>query len=112
MGLKPLRIRFDKINRFIRVRGGEFRNLVLFNHGLFDNFCDNISGIADSINPSFGEIRINSYNSLRIEKTLTFHNVVILITSVVNKNKNKCYYYIFLEKKIRIKINSIHDIFK
>ena len=29
---------------------------------------------------------------------MTFHNVTILIMSVVNKNKNKCYYNIFLEK--------------
>ena len=29
---------------------------------------------------------------------MTFHNVIILIKSVVNKNENKCYYNIFLEK--------------
>ena len=33
-----------------------------------------------------------------ILKILTFHNVVVLIKSVVNKNKNKYYYNIFLEK--------------
>ena len=43
-------------------------------------------------------IRIDSYNSLPIQKVLTFHNVVILIKSVVNKNKNEYYYNIFLEK--------------
>ena len=42
-------------------------------------------------------IRIDSYNSLSLEKPLTFH-VIILIKSVVNKNKNNCYYNIFLEK--------------
>ena len=36
-------------------------------------------------------------NSSPIEKILTFHNVVILIKSVVNENKNH-YYNIFLEK--------------
>ena len=94
-----------KIDGFIRVRGGEFRYLVLFDHGLFDRFCDKIkyliskkSGIADSINHNFGKIRINSYNSLPIEKKLTFHNVIILIKSVVNKNKNEYCYNIFLEK--------------
>ena len=35
---KPLRIRFDKIDGFIRVCGGEFRYLVLFDYGLFDKF--------------------------------------------------------------------------
>ena len=29
---------------------------------------------------------------------LTFHNVITLIKSVVNKNKNEYYYSIFLEK--------------
>ena len=29
---------------------------------------------------------------------LTFHNVIILIKSVVNKNENKYYYNIFFEK--------------
>ena len=94
-----------KIDGFIRVRGGEFRYLVLFDHGLFDRFCDKIkyliskkSGIADSINHNFGKIRINSYNSLPIEKKLTFHNVIILIKSVVNKNKIEYCYNIFLEK--------------
>ena len=33
---KPLRIKFDKKDEFIRICGGEFRNLVLFNYGLFD----------------------------------------------------------------------------
>ena len=53
-------IRFDKIDRIIRVPGGEF-----------DKICGKIkylkkekSGITDSINHNFGEIRIDSYNSL------------------------------------------------
>ena len=43
-------------------------------------------------------IRIDSYNSLYIEKVLTFHNVIIHIKSDSNKNKNEYYYNIFLEK--------------
>ena len=42
MGPKPLRIRFDKIDGFIRVHGGKSRYLVLFDHGLFDKICDKI----------------------------------------------------------------------
>ena len=38
-GPKPFRIRFHKIHGFIRVRGGEFRCLVLFDHGLFDKIA-------------------------------------------------------------------------
>ena len=40
----------------------------------------------------------NSYNSLPIERLLTFHNVAILTKSVVNKNQNEYYYNIFSEK--------------
>ena len=85
-GPKPLHIRFDKMDGFIRACGGEFRHLVLFYYGLIDKICDKIkylisekSGIANSSNHNFGEIRIDSYNSLPTERTLTFHNVVILI---------------------------------
>ena len=56
---KPLRIRLDKIDGFVRIRGDEFRHLVLLNNGLFDKFCEEIkylikekSGIIDSINHS------------------------------------------------------------
>ena len=45
----------------------------------------------------FARIRIDSYNSLLTEKSLTFHNGIILIKSVVNKNKNY-YHNIFLKK--------------
>ena len=41
-GPKPLRIRFDKTDGFIRVDGGEYRYLVLFDHGLFDKIYDKI----------------------------------------------------------------------
>ena len=58
---KPLCIRLDKIDGFVRIRGDEFRHLVLLNNGLFDKFCEEIkylikekSGIIDSINHSFG----------------------------------------------------------
>ena len=56
------------------------------------------SGITDSINHDFSGIRIDSNNSLPIEKTLTFHSVIILIKSVISENKNHSYYNIFLEK--------------
>ena len=66
MGPKPLRIRFDIIDGFIRVCGGEFRRLVLFDYGLFDKICDKIKylinrkiDIADRINHNFGKSRID-----------------------------------------------------
>ena len=45
------------------------------------------SGTTDSINHNFARIRIDSYDSLPIEKILTFHNVIKLINSVVTKMK-------------------------
>ena len=42
MSPKPLRIRFDKIDRFISVLDGEIKHLVLFDYGLFDQICDKI----------------------------------------------------------------------
>ena len=75
MGPKPLRITFNKIDGFIWVYGGEFRYLVLFDHESFDRICDTVkylisekSGITDNINHNFRKIRIDSYNSLTIEK--------------------------------------------
>ena len=44
------------------------------------------------------ESEIDSYNSLPIEKILPFRNVIILIKSVVNENKNEYHYNILLEK--------------
>ena len=46
----------------------------------------------------YAKIKVNSNNSLPLEKTMTFHNVIILIRSVFNKNKNNNYFSIFLEK--------------
>ena len=77
-GAKPLRNRFDKIDRFIKIHG-KIRYFVLFNYSYCDEICDKIkyliskkSGITDSINHNFGRIRIESYDSLPIQKILTF----------------------------------------
>ena len=73
--------------------------------GLFDEIYDKIkylisekSDITDSINQNFWKIKIDSYNFWPIEQILAFHNVIILIKSVVDKNKNNYFYNIFLEK--------------
>ena len=98
MGSYSLCIRFSEIYGFIKIYDG-IRYLVLFGSGLYDEIYNRIrylisekSGITDSINHNFARIRIDSYNSLPIEKTLTFHNVIILIKSVVNKNENNYYH--------------------
>ena len=45
------------------------------------------------------------------KKILAFHNVIKLIKSVVNKNKMNTT-IIYFYKKGRIKINTLHNIFK
>ena len=64
-----MRIRFGKIDGFIISLDGKVKHLILFDYGLFDLICDNIkyltskkSGITNSINLNFGNIRIDSYN--------------------------------------------------
>ena len=104
MGSKLSRIKFDKIDGFIKIYN-RTRYLVLFGYWWYDKIFDNIeylinqkSGITDSINHNFGRIRIDSHNSLPLEKILTFHNVIVLMKSFVNENKNHYYCNMFLEK--------------
>ena len=56
------------------------------------------SHITDIISHNYTKIKVDSYNSLPLEKTMVFHNVIILIKSVWNKYKSNCSYNIFLEK--------------
>ena len=104
MGEKSLCIRFNKIDGFIKIYDRTMY-LALFGPERYDAIYDRIrdlinekGGITDSVNHNFGRIRIDLCSSLPIEKVLTFHNVILLIKSVVNENKNNYYYKIFLEK--------------
>ena len=83
--------------------GGQFRYFVLFDHGLFDKICDNIKYLSSK--KVVLEIvlviileRSELIYIILLNKTLAFHNVIILIKSVVNYNKNEYYYNIVLEK--------------
>ena len=49
------------------------------------------SVITDIISHNYAEINVDSYDSLPLEKTMTFHNVAILIKLVFNKDRNNCY---------------------
>ena len=51
-----------------------------------------------SINHNFAIITIGSCDFSPIEKILPFHDVIILIKSVIYKYKNNYYYNIYLEK--------------
>ena len=104
MGSIPLPITFNEIGGLIKIYDG-IRYLLLFGHRSNDENCDRIkylisekSGITDSINHNFARIRIDLYNFLPIGKTLTFHNFIMFIKSVINKNRNNYCYNIFLER--------------
>ena len=91
------------IDGFMKIYDG-IRYLVLISYS-YDEICNRIkyfiskkSGTTDSITYNFAKIGVDSYHSLPIEEILTFHNVITLIKSVVNENKNKYYHNIFLEK--------------
>ena len=75
---KALRIRFDIIDRFIKIYDGT-RYLVSFGPERHNAIYDRIrylisekSAVTYSINYNFARIRIDSYNSLSIEKNLLF----------------------------------------
>ena len=62
---------------------------------------------------NYVRIKINSYDSLPLEKTLTLHNVLIFIKSVLNNNQNHNYYNILLEKVLSnyLRITMINKFF-
>ena len=79
-----MRIRFDEVQRFIRVCDVT-RYLVLFRPGKYDgifhnirNFISQNGGITYVICHYYAKIKFDSYNYLPLEKALTFLNVVIL----------------------------------
>ena len=86
MGLISLRISFHEIDGFIKSYD-EIYDRIKY---LISEKCSN----TDSTNHNFVIIRIDLYNSLPIEKILTFHNVKLL----VNNNNNHYYYNMFLGK--------------
>ena len=88
--VKPLRIRFDKIDGFIRIYDGN-RYLVLFGLQKYDAIYNRIrylinqkSGIAYAFSHYYAKIKVDSYDSLPLEKTLTLHDITIRIKSVFN----------------------------
>ena len=78
MDAKPVQIRFDKLDGFIKIYDGT-RYLVLFGPERYDAVYNRIrylinekSGMIYSISHNFAKFRIDSCNSLPIEKILSF----------------------------------------
>ena len=90
---KPLRIRLDKINGFIRIYDGT-RYLALFGSEKYDAVYVRFrylislkSGITHIAAHYLAKIKVDAHCPLPIEKRLNLHNVVILIKSVLKKWK-------------------------
>ena len=104
IGANPLRIRFDKIDGFIIIYEGT-KYLTFFRTGKYGGIYNRgryLTSLKSSITYVFSnyysKIKIDSYDSLSIEKRLTLHYVIILNKSILNKDKNQYHYNIFLEK--------------
>ena len=85
---KPLPIMFDKIDGFIGVYD-KTRYLLLFGNEKYGFIHSRIrylirekSGIIYVISQNYAKTKVDSYDSLPLEKTMTFHNVIILIKSL------------------------------
>ena len=55
-------------------------------------------GITYIISHNYATFKVDSYDYLPLEKIITIRNVIILVNSVLNKDKNNYYYDVFLEK--------------
>ena len=101
-----MRIGFYKIDCFIRVYDGTIC-LLLFGSEIHDFIFNRIrylirvnSGITYVIFHNYAKIKVDLYDSLTLEKRMTFHNVIILIKWVFNEDESNYYYNIFLEKAL------------
>ena len=108
---------YDEIDGFIKIQD-RIRYLILFGYGWFEEICDKIkyliserSGITNSINHNFARIRIDSYNSLLIDKILTFIMLQYLLSQLLIRIKMSSTIKYF-KKKVYVKINPIRNIFK
>ena len=96
--------KLDSINGLIRIYDGT-RYLTLFGSENYDAIYNRVrylinpkSSVTYIFSHYFVKIKFVSHDSLPIDKTLDLHNVVILVKSVLNKDKKHYYYKIFLEK--------------
>ena len=94
IGSKSLRARFYKINGFIRINNGT-RYLVSFGPKKYDTIYNRTRylisqkrGMHMFFSHNYAKIKVDSYDSSPLEEILTLHNVIILLKSILNANKN------------------------
>ena len=86
---KPMWIIFNKVDGIIRIHDRTRYDTV------YDRIRCLISlkiSITNIFSHYFAKIKVGSYDSSAKEKILTLYNVIILIKSVLNKDKNHYYY--------------------
>ena len=98
IGAKSLHIRFDKIDRFIKIYD-ETWCLIVFGSEIYDAIYNRIrdliclkSSVTYVFSHYYPKIKVDSYDSLPIEKRLTLHNVITANKSVLNKDQFHYYY--------------------
>ena len=92
-GAEPFRIIFGKIDGFIRVYDGATylvssgvkKYYFIYNRIRYLIIVK--SGITYVISHNYAKIKVDLYDLVPLEKTLTLHNVIIYIKSFFNKNK-------------------------
>ena len=102
--LKSLYIRRNKVDGIIRVYDGT-RYLVLSDSEKYDAIYNRIrylisgkSDIANVISHNYARTKVDSYNYLSLENTLSLHNVIMHIKLAFDKDHNQHYCNIFLGK--------------
>ena len=95
---KPLRIRFDKIDGFIRVFD-RARYLVFFGSEKYDSIYNRIkyhmnvkSSIIYIIPNNNAKIKVDSYDSLPLGKTMTFYDVISQFLIKIKLTTTMIYY--------------------
>ena len=102
---KPLRIRFDKIDGFIRFYD-ETRYFAFFESEKYDLIYNRIKyliGVKSGIICYFSKLYKDQSRFKRFftsRKRTTFHNFIIFIKLGFNKNENNYFYNIFFEKTL------------
>ena len=105
IGPKPLCIRFNILDGFIRIYDRSRYSVLLGpeKYDAIDNRIRYLISLKSDItffSHYFAKVKVYSFSSLPIEKILTLQSVIIFIKLVLNKYQNHYYYYykIFLEK--------------
>ena len=91
---KPLHVRLDKVDRFVSVSDGS-RYLVLFGPEKYDAIYKSIrhlisqkSGITYIFSHNYTKIKIDSFDSLLLEETVTLHMIKIKIIITIKYSSN------------------------